>query len=147
MDRPRELTHWDYRFLGLAEHIAGWSKDPSTKVGAVVADANHRIMATGFNGLPTGVEDTIERLEDRELKYQMVVHAERNAIIDARASLAGCRLYVWPMMPCSVCAAMIIQAGLAEVIAPFSDNPRWADSFRLTEEMFTEAGVELIVAR
>ena len=147
MDRPRELTHWDYRFLGLAEHIAGWSKDPSTKVGAVVADANHRIMATGFNGLPTGVEDTIERLEDRELKYQMVVHAERNAIIDARASLAGCRLYVWPMMPCSVCAAMIIQAGLAEVVAPSSDNPRWVESFRLTEEMFREAGVSLIVAR
>ena len=143
----RELTHWDYRFLGLAEHIAGWSKDPSTKVGAVVADGNHRVISTGFNGLPSGVEDTLERLQDRDLKYQMVVHAERNAIIDARASLAGCSLYVWPMMPCSVCAAMIIQAGLAEVVAPSSDNPRWVESFRLTEEMFREAGVSLIVAR
>ena len=147
MGEIRELTHWDFRFLGLAEHVAGWSKDPSTKVGAVVADANNRVISTRFNGLPSGVEDTLERLQDRDLKYQMVVHAERNAIIDARTNLADCRLYVWPIMPCSVCAAMIIQAGLAEVIAPYSDNPRWVESFDLTREMFNEAGVTLIVAR
>ncbi len=141
----RPITHWDRRFLDLARHIAGWSKDPSTKVGAVIVDADRRVVSTGFNGLPTGVEDTIDRLHDRDLKYQMIVHAERNAIVNARQNVAGHGLYVWPMMPCAVCAAMIIQAGITEVVAPFSDNPRWVDSFRLTEEMFAEAGVSLLL--
>ena len=142
---PRDLSHWDRRFLRLAEFIAGWSKDPSTKVGAVITDTMKRIVSTGFNGLPTGVEDTVERLHDRELKYQLMVHAERNAIINARQSLQGTTLYVWPMMPCSVCAAMVIQAGIGEVIAPRSENPRWRENFRLTEEMFGEAGLRLAI--
>ncbi len=141
MIETREISHWDHRFLDLARHIANWSKDPSTQVGAVIVDCNKRVVSTGFNGLPSGVEDTLERLNDRELKYQMIVHAERNAIIDARQSLVGHIIYVWPMMPCSVCATMVIQAGIAEVVAPFSDNPRWVDSFHLTQEMFQEAGV------
>ncbi len=140
----RNITHWDKRFLGLAEYVAGWSKDPSTKVGSVIVDSNNRIISTGFNGLPSGVEDTMARLDDRELKYKMVVHAERNAIIDARQSLSGYKIYVWPMMPCSVCAAMIIQTGITEVIAPLSDNPRWVDSFKLTVEMFKESNINLI---
>ncbi|MEO5337183.1 MAG: deaminase [Magnetospirillum sp. WYHS-4] len=142
----RRLSHWDYRFLDMARYVSGWSKDPSTKVGAVIASPHRRVIATGFNGLPSGVEDTLERLHDRDLKYQMIVHAERNAILDARQSLRGFSLYVWPMMPCAVCATMIIQTGLAEVVAPHSDNPRWVDSFRLTEEMFREAGVTLLIA-
>ncbi|MGB0749189.1 MAG: deoxycytidylate deaminase [Magnetospiraceae bacterium] len=144
MKLQREITRWDHRFMDLAKHIASWSKDPSTKVGSVIVDGR-RVVATGFNGLPTGVEDTIGRLHDRELKYQLVVHAERNAIIGARQNLSGYSLYVWPMMPCSVCAAMIIQAGISEVLAPVNDNPRWVDSFALTEEMFAEAGIDLIV--
>lgn len=145
MATKRQVTHWDHRFLGLARYIAGWSKDPSTKVGSVIVDPNRRVISTGFNGLPSGVEDTLDRLHNRELKYQMIVHAERNAIIDARQSLSGYSLYVWPMMPCSVCATMVIQAGIAEVVAPHSDNPRWVDSFGLTQEMFEEAGVDLIL--
>jgi len=141
----RAITRWDKRFLGLAAHIAGWSKDPSTQVGSVIVDQNNRVISTGFNGFPSGVEDTLARLEDREIKYQMVVHAERNAIIDARQQMGGYSIYVWPMMPCSVCAAMIIQTGITEVIAPQSNNPRWVDSFKLTEEMFNEAGVKLII--
>lgn len=145
--KTRPVSHWDRRFLALAEHIAGWSKDPSTKVGSVIVDDGRRIVATGFNGLPMGVEDTIDRLNNRDLKYQLIVHAERNAIISARQNLAGHSIYVWPMMPCAVCAAMIIQAGISEVIAPFSDNPRWVDSFKLTEEMFAEAKIRLLVVK
>ncbi|MBT3764776.1 MAG: CMP deaminase, partial [Rhodospirillales bacterium] len=96
----RKLTHWDHRFLNLARFIANWSKDPSTQVGCVIADPMMRIVSTGFNGLPSGVEDTIERLENRDIKYEMVVHAERNAIIDAKRDLSGLTLYVWPLMPC-----------------------------------------------
>lgn len=140
----RALDHWDRRFLALARHIAEWSKDPSTKVGCVIASPDRRVVATGYNGLPGGVEDTLERLLDRDLKYQMTVHAERNALISARRDLTDCRLYV-TLMPCSVCAAMIIQAGIAEVIAPACDDERLRDTFNLelTEQMLAEAGVIL----
>ncbi|MHC8509345.1 MAG: deoxycytidylate deaminase [Rhodospirillales bacterium] len=143
---PTEFDHWDRRFIELARFIAGWSKDPSTQVGAVITGDMHRIVSTGFNGLPAGVEDTVERLNDRELKYQMVVHAERNAIINARRDVSGMQIYVWPLPPCSVCASMIIQAGLHQVTAPETDNPRWVESVALSKTMFEEAGVRLRLA-
>ncbi|MEQ8664334.1 MAG: dCMP deaminase family protein [Rhodospirillales bacterium] len=144
-NKSYELTHWDRRFLQLARFIAQWSKDPSTKVGCIIVDDMKRIVSTGFNGLPSGVEDTLERLSDRAVKYKMVVHAERNAIIDAKRNLAGMTAYVWPIMPCSECAAMIIQAGIARVIAPETDDQRLIEScrFDLTGQMFEEAGIRL----
>jgi dCMP deaminase len=134
---------WDMRFLLMAAHAASWSLDPSTQTGAVIVDNNRRIISQGYNGLPQGVEDTHERLHNRELKYSMIVHAERNALIFAERSLRECTLYTWPFMSCSVCAAMVIQAGITRVVAPFSDNPRWVDSFELSRQMFEEAGVEI----
>ena len=141
----RRLDHWDRRFLELARHIAGWSKDPSTKVGCVIVSPDRRVVATGFNGLPAGVEDTTDRLENRALKYPMTVHAEGNALISARRDLTGFRLYA-TLMPCSDCAAMIIQAGIAEVICPACPDERLAETFNLslTEQMLAEAGVILL---
>ena len=139
------MTNWHERFLSLAEHIAGWSKDPSTKVGAVIVDADRRIISTGYNGFPRGVEDWPSRLDNRDVKYEMIVHGEINAILFANQSIYGCTLYTWPFMPCSRCAAIVIQSGIRTVVAPYNDNPRWKDSFELTEQMFREAGVRLIV--
>jgi len=69
----------------LTAFIAQWSKDPSTKVGAVIIDPrNKRIISTGFNGFPVGVENTTDRLGTREIKYKMVVHAETNALMPHR---------------------------------------------------------------
>ena len=136
---------WDRRFLALAEHIAQWSKDPSTKAGSVIVDADNRVVSVGYNGLPRGIRDTPERLENREVKYKIIVHAERNAILIARRSVAGCTLYVWPFMPCATCASEVVQAGIVRVVAPPSDNPRWIDDFRLSQELFQEAGVSLLL--
>ena len=69
MAKSRKLDKWDHRFLALAEHISHWSKDPSTKVGAVITHRSKRVVSMGFNGLPAGVEDTEERLTNREIKY------------------------------------------------------------------------------
>lgn len=145
-ETPPKISRWDQRFLQLARFIAQWSKDPSTKVGCVIVDDMKRVVSTGFNGLASGVEDTIERLENRDIKYKMVVHAERNAIIDAKRNLTGMTAYVWPIMPCSECAAMIIQAGLGKVVAPSTDNQRLIEScrFDLTEQMFQEAEITLV---
>lgn len=134
---------WDRRFLALAEHVAQWSKDPSTRVGSVIVDPNNRIVSIGYNGLPQGVRDLPERLENRELKIKLVVHAERNALLFARGPVVGHHIYIWPFMPCTSCAAMVIQAGITDVVAPYSDNPRWADDFRLSQDLFKEAGVTL----
>ena len=136
---------WHQRLLDLAQHISGWSKDPSTQVGAVIVDDNRRIVSTGYNGLPRGVEDSDQRYHDRTVKYEMIVHGEVNAILFAQQNLHNTTLYTWPFMPCSRCAGLVIQSGIRRVVAPHCDNTRWVTSFELTQRMFHEAGVELLI--
>lgn len=135
--------NWDFWLLGLAKYISTASKDPSTKVGAVIVDEDRRIVSLGYNGLPRGVDDSEERLTNRDLKYKLIVHAERNALLFARGSIKGCTIYTYPMMPCAVCASMVIQSGIKKVVAPVSDNPRWQEDFALSKQLFTEAGVQV----
>ena len=110
----RMSAKWDQRFLKLAEHISGWSKDPSTKVGCVVVGEDREIRSTGFNGFPRGIADDSDRLSDRDKKYPLICHAEENAIMHAARiglSLKGCTAYVtWP--PCTRCARSLIQAAV-----------------------------------
>lgn len=134
---------WDRWFLGMAKYVASASKDPSTQTGAVIIDDKKRVISVGYNGLSRGVEDTAERLNNRDIKYKIIVHCERNAIIFAQRDLAGCTLYTWPFMSCSTCASMIIQAGITKCVAPTSNNPRWQEEFALAREIFGEAGVEV----
>ena len=140
------LDKWDGRFMDLANFVAGWSKDPSTRVGAVIANANtKRVVSMGFNGFPAGVEDSEDRLETREIKYEMVVHAEANALLFAGPAAEGCTLYVTPLPPCARCAVLIIQAGINRVVCPTPDKSKepWATQSRISETMFGEAGVQL----
>ena len=142
------LPKWDKRFLKLAEHIAGWSKDPSTRVGAVIATINHRIVSIGFNGFPQHVDDADERYADRDLKYKLIVHAEANALLFANRAPGGCDLFTWPFPPCSRCAGLIIQAGIARVVAPVltgERRERWAADCELARQMFAEAGVVVTI--
>ncbi|MEE2750968.1 MAG: dCMP deaminase family protein [Myxococcota bacterium] len=139
------MADWDKRFLELAAHIAAWSKDPSTKVGCVVVGEDREIRSTGFNGLPRGISDLPERLNDRQMKYPLICHAEENAIMHAARiglSLKGGRAYVtWP--PCTRCTRSLIQAGIGEVVYPAGVEipERWQDDFALGMAMFEEAGV------
>ena len=138
------MSNWDSRFLELAKLVSTWSKDPSTQVGAVIT-RDKFVVSLGFNGHPKGVADSVDRLENREVKYRTIIHAEINAILTAKQDLEGCTIYLWPFMPCSQCGAAIVQAGIKRVVAPPSDNDRWAESFKFTTEMFSEAGVELVI--
>lgn len=133
---------WDYRFLDLAEFISSWSKDPSTKVGAVVTDQNNRIISIGYNGFPQDIKDD-ERLLDRDTKYKIIVHGEMNAILFANRSLNNCTLYTYPFMPCPRCASMIIQTGIKRVVSYNSMPERWKDEFKISTSLFSESGVEL----
>ncbi|MGH6662188.1 MAG: dCMP deaminase family protein [Rhodospirillales bacterium] len=145
MAKSRKLDKWDHRFLALAEHISHWSKDPSTKVGAVITHHSKRVVSMGFNGLPAGVEDTEERLTNREIKYEMVVHAEQNALMFAGPRAEGCTLYVHPLPPCARCAVLVIQAGIVRVVCdqPDFDHPRWGEQARIADTMFREAGLRV----
>ena len=137
-------TDWNKWFLGLAEYVSTASKDPSTKVGSVIVDEERRVVSLGYNGFPRGVDDTEERLNNRDLKYRIIVHAERNSLLFARGPVKGCTIYTYPMMPCAVCASMIIQSGIKKVVAPKSDNPRWQEDIELSLLLFKEAGVEVV---
>ena len=134
-------TKWDKRFLDLAKLCGSWSKDPSTQVGAVIVDGNNRIVSIGFNGFPQGVEDSEERLVDRETKYDIIVHAEANALMFANKSVEGCTLYTWPFQPCSRCAGLIIQSGISRVVSIVRRDERWQKNFKLASKLFEEAGI------
>lgn len=133
--------------LDMARHVAKLSKDPSTKVGAVLFDERRRLVSAGYNGLPRGVEDSEERLTDRSVKYRMILHAEANCLAFATAPVQGCTLVVTHPC-CAQCAAMAIQMGVAHVLWPAPDADmisRWGADIRLAETMFGEAGVQVHV--
>ena len=138
------MTDWDERFLSLADHVSQWSKDPRTKVGAVIVDQKKRVISLGYNGFPRGVEDTPERYDDRPTKHLFVAHAERNALDNSPMSVEGCTLYV-PLMPCSECAKSIIQRGITRVVSYVPDREGVNFNWDITETMFAEAGVELFL--
>lgn len=137
------MEKWDERFIALSNLVATWSKDPSTKVGAAIADQKNRVVSMGYNGPPRGTEDGEF---DRETKLRRTIHAEENAIMFAQRSVEGCTIYV-THHPCSPCAAKIVQSGITCVVAPRpSDDTfsgRWADDIREAQEIFKEAGVRL----
>lgn len=136
------VAEWDERFISLARYIADkWSKDPSTKVGAVLVDPRRNVIGTGYNGFPRGVDDASERLNDRDTKYEFTVHAEMNAILTASASALGATLYC-SHPPCASCTKHAIQVGIKRIVAPAMDMARWTASRKHAEEMMREAGVQ-----
>lgn len=143
-----KLGKWHQRFLKLASFWAcECSKDPSTKVGAVIADGK-RIVMIGYNGPPQGVNDEVI-LETRDRKISATIHAEENAILMAGRSLVGTQIYTWPFPPCSNCAAKIIQVGIREVVSLMpSDEDLWNRwNCSLTVQLLDEAGVNLLLVK
>ena len=137
-----ERYRWDMRFLDMAKLISSWSKDPSTQVGSVIVDSNNRVVSVGYNGFPQGISDD-SRLDNRETKYKMILHAERNALLFAQRPLEGCTIYTYPFMPCPSCASMIIQSGISGVVSYINKDERWEKEFKLSREILKEADVFL----
>ncbi len=145
------MSKWDLRYLALAKEVSTWSKDPSTKVGAVVVGGKKEVLAQGFNGFPRGIDDSDERYNDRETKYKLVVHAEMNAIYNATysgVSLDGATLYIYGLPICSECAKGIIQVGIKRVVVEQAKElGNWNESVELSKAMFGEANIELIIKK
>jgi len=139
------LTDWNQRFVDLANHVAQWSKDPSTKVGAVIVNDRHQVLGMGYNGFPRGVLDCTERYNTRSIKLLFVAHAERNALDNAFGDVKGATLYS-TLFPCTDCAKGIIQRGIKTVVTHQPSEEK-ARLFHLgtSKVMFQEAGVDLVI--
>jgi dCMP deaminase len=141
------IEKWDARFLEIAKLAATWSKDPNAQVGAVLVDSQGQVAGVGYNGFPKFVEDSAERLKDQEIKLEMVVHAEVNAILGAGQRARGGSIYVFGKPICARCAGSIIQAGVLRVIAEApkeNTDSKWDRSGLIGREMLEEADREFI---
>ena len=114
------MSKWDARFIALASLVASWSKDPSTQVGAVIVDQDKRIVSTGFNGFPQGVNDAPV---DREIKLLRTIHAEENALLFARRNVTGMTIYV--------------------TRPPVDFIERWGIEMHQAQLMFNECGTQI----
>lgn len=142
-----DQNKWDKRMMDAAQFYSTWSKDPSTQVGSVIARGKH-VVSYGYNGLPEGIEDTYERLNNRELKYPLVIHAEQNTILKCNENVSDCTLYVYPLPPCSRCCTWIIQKGIKRIVCKHltkNNIDRWGgDDHILAMKILSEAKVTII---
>lgn len=143
---------WDFRFLEVARTVASWSKDPSTKVGAVLVRSIHNvILSTGYNGFPRAMPD--ENLHDRDHKYSCTIHAEVNALLNVGFAAALLKepltLYITPLPPCDRCAVQLLQAGVKRVVvglgaANEETREQWIQSGNRGWCYLANAGVEMM---
>jgi dCMP deaminase len=129
---------WDSMFLQMALVVSSMSKDPSTKVGAVIVTPNNKHISIGYNGFVKGIEETAAKWS-RPIKYQYVRHAEDNAIINCPFDTTGCTIYC-THQPCHRCLEMIAQAEIKRVIYlnsyPNLEYPEiWAEHAKLFKEI------------
>lgn len=138
---------WNQRYLNIAKQIASWSKDPSTKVGAVIVGDKNQIISQGYNGFPRGFKDSLDRLYNRETKYKFTIHAEANALYNALyngVSVNGTTIYVHGLPVCVECAKAIIQSGIKRVVYDSLPKENWKQSNEDALKLFSEAGVEVV---
>lgn len=141
-----ENMKWHERFLDLADVVATWSKDPSTKCGAVLVRPDKTVASLGFNGFPKTMDDDDKLYEIREIKYDRVIHAEMNAILFCRDSfpLHGYTLYTSGPC-CSRCIVHMLQVGIRKFVWPKAtpeQQIRW--NVNKTYEYLREVDASLI---
>jgi dCMP deaminase len=137
---------WDRRFLELAGLVASWSKDPSTKTGAVITRPDRTVVSLGYNGFPRKMPDVPAYLQEREEKYSRIIHCEINALLTAREPVAGYTLYTWPFLSCDRCFVQLAQAGITRFVAPQATTEqlaRWGPSFAKVRQYAEEMDIEL----
>ena len=118
---------WDKRFMDIARVVGTWCTCHRHSVGAVIVK-NRRIIATGYNGAPVGVENCLERGECLRNKLKIAsgtraemcyaVHAEQNAIVQASKlgiPVDSATIYV-THQPCTTCTKLIINSGIKRIV-------------------------------
>ena len=139
-------TKWKRRYLELAKHVSGWSKDPSTKVGCVAIGKKGQVLSQGYNGFPRGIDDSESRLSHRPTKYSCTVHAEMNVIYNASyngVSLDGSTFFVHGLPVCCECAKGIIQVGANHIVMAYQEIPdTWKTSWDFSQSLFKEGKID-----
>ncbi len=155
MTLPAERVRRDRHFLELALKHAELSRDPETRVGAIIVGPDGEVRSMGYNRFPDGIAETPDRLNDRDIKLSLMVHAELVAIVNAARvgiALQGCTLYfaqtddtglVWGGVPCTRCTDHILMSGITEVISyPTKPAPsKWHGDWKVARALFREAGL------
>ncbi len=144
------MDKWDHRFMDMTQLVSTWSScyAPGRNIGCVIVK-DKRVLTTGYNGAPAGMKTCREKGECLRRKLNIAsgtraeicyaAHAEQNAILQAAKkgiSIDGATLYC-THQPCSMCAKMIINAGIRRVVYRHG----YPDEFSL--EFFAETGVLL----
>lgn len=143
--RPADAK-WDKRFLRLAREYSTWSKDPSTRIGAIAVDPDTKvILSHGYNGFPRQLQDNPDLLHNRLSKYPRTVHAEMNVVCNSSITgtpLVGATLYCYGLPMCVHCCPIIIQAGIRKVVECYTEIPeRWEEQTRMSRQLLKEAGI------
>lgn len=141
------MNKWTERYLDMAESFGQWSKDPSTKIGAICVGSSGQILSQGYNGFPRGFSDTKARLNNREEKYKFTIHGEMNCIYNAGlngVSLKDAHLYVTGLPVCSKCALGVSQVGITKVIMrhPINIPEKWALEYQDTKIVFKASRIQ-----
>lgn len=138
---------WDEYFMGIAVFTSFRSKDPSSKVGAVIVDKTKHIVGTGYNGFVAGVDESVfswEREGDfLDTKYPFVIHAEANAIVSSpQSNLDGCSVYV-TLFPCNECAKLLAQKNVSTVYYLLDKYPD-TDQHKASERILNARGIKTV---
>jgi dCMP deaminase len=150
MDEGGKAMDWDQYFMSMVYLCALKSRDPSSKLGAVLVGPDNEVRSTGYNGLPRGIDYRSER-DQRPEKYFWYEHAERNSIYNAArvgVPTLGCTLYT-NAVPCADCARAIVNAGIEVVVVRESwaagdhaQRANWGESCARGRAIMEEAVVE-----
>ena len=137
--------HWRLRFLKIAELVASFSKDPSTKCGAIIVTPDRRRIQIGYNGPPGKLRDSKWQTGTRERRLAATIHAEINAITLTSFETDGCWLFIFGLFPCTGCADLIVQAGISTVVCyrEHMDAKRWNPEEAM--EILKDGGVNVVV--
>jgi dCMP deaminase len=146
MTEQERQKKWDLHFMNIAlNEVAHWSKDPNKKVGCLIVSPDSRQFTMGYNGFPQGVDDDVSHLKDKISKNQLTVHAELNAILNARTNLTNWVLYVTEP-PCIECVKALIQAGIVRVVCPpILTNSSWQENQQYAQSILAEVEIPVII--
>ena len=146
-NRVIERPDWDDYFMEMAEVARKRSTCLRRAVGAIIVK-DHRILTTGYNGVPGGIEhcgvrgclrDQMNVPSGERHELCRGVHAEQNAIVQAAylgVSIDGATLYC-TNQPCILCAKMIINSGIQRIVIKEGYPDESA------EQMLAEAGLKI----
>lgn len=147
MEKKIKRPDWDAYFLDIAKLVSKRSTCLRRKVGALIVK-NRRILTTGYNGTPTGIthcevtgclREKLKVPSGERHELCRGLHAEQNSIIQAAlygVNIGGGTLYC-TNQPCSICAKMLINAGIKEIVMK-SGYPD-----KMAKEFFDEAGIKV----